>query len=163
MVHGSWLSLEVSYLLYFVTALFCIGLIIIHEHLFQLINSNTTPESLELLSKEVAACFYENHYHLWAEEVRKKSWWMKGKEKTVNELTDLIMEHQMVCKLFSDTVLLIVVLACVTLNQARFYTYANFSPLCLSSSCIQAHCMSVVKGQQVVSINKYMHHRVMRC
>ena len=149
MVHSSWLLLEVSYLLYIVTALFCIGLIVIHEHLFQLINTNTTPESLELLSKEVAACFYENHYHLWEKEVRKKAWWMKDLKKTVNELTELIMKHQMVSKLFSKflTVLLIVVLACVTLNQARIYTYANFSPLKLGYLCefmprpyIQAKC-----------------------
>ena len=74
----------------------CAGLIIIHEHVFQLVESGSTPESLNGLAQEVAADFNTNCHQQWAHAVEKQSWQFKRRKDIVSQLTGLIMEHLMV-------------------------------------------------------------------
>jgi len=71
------------------------GLVIQHEHLFQLILPSSTEQSLKDKGKHVAEEFNIKHFQQWRVEVKKHSWWPKSKEQTANKLTELVMNHRM--------------------------------------------------------------------
>src|SRR5687767_2664896 len=72
------------------------GLVIIHEHLFQLMTADSTQESLEKLTKEVVANFHTNVFEHLKRAVEKHRWWWKSKERIIDDLFKLVIKHKMV-------------------------------------------------------------------
>jgi hypothetical protein len=77
----------------------CSGVIIICQCLYHSIKADTTAELLNQVAKEVTVDFHANYRRQWVDAVKKRSWWRKSKDEIIDELTYLIMEHQMVSNL----------------------------------------------------------------